>query len=339
MTTNRRLEYNNCMRAIFLHDYGGPENLILGEWPDPIPESKEILVNVKASGVNRADIQQRKGKYPPPEGASPLLGLEMAGIVAGVGPDGGKWKEGDRVCGLLPGGGYAEYAVIHEDLALPIPKGLSFSEAAALPEVFMTAFQAVNWIAQFKPGEMILIHAGASGVGTAAIQLAREMNAEGIIVTASKPKHDLCLSLGADYAIDYKNEDFAAAVKNWTERRGVDVIIDFIAAPYFNRNIDVLRKDGRLVILAFLGGVKIENVNLVQLLTKRLQINGTTLRSRDIGYKITLAQELYDFAWERFTDARMKPVIDSVFQLEEAAEAHRYMEENKNSGKIVLKIS
>lgn len=326
------------MQAILIKEYGGPENLTLGEWPDPVPGSREILVKITAAGVNRADIQQREGKYPPPEGASPLLGLEMAGVVAGVGPGAGKWKEGDRVCGLLPGGGYAEYAVIQEDLALPVPEGISFTEAAALPEVFMTAFQAVNWIAKLKPGERILIHAGASGVGTAAIQLAREMGAVEIIVTASKPKHDLCLSLGADYAVDYKNEDFAAAIRDRTEGRGVDVVIDFIAAPYFTRNLNVLRTDGRLVILAFLGGVKTETVNLVPLLAKRLQINGTTLRSREIGYKIALAKDLYDFAWERFADGRMKPVIDAVFPLEDVAEAHRYMEGNKNSGKIVLKV-
>jgi len=312
--------------------------LQLGEWPNPEPGDREILVKISATAVNRADIQQRMGKYPPPEGASPLLGLEMAGTVAGTGPGAGRWKEGDTVCGLLPGGGYAEYAVIHEDLALPVPKGMSMIEAAAVPEVFMTAFQAVNWIAGLKKGEWILVHAGASGVGTAATQLAREMGAGGIIVTASGPKHETCRAMGADFAIDYKNEDFADAVKEHTENRGVDVVIDFIAAPYFTRNLDVLRTDGRLVILAFLGGVKPEGVNLVPLLIKRLQIIGTTLRSRSLEYKIALARDLYNFAWKRFEDGRLKPVIDRVFALDDAAEAHRYMEADKNSGKIVLTV-
>ncbi len=310
----------------------------LGEWPNPEPGDREILVKIAATAVNRADIQQRMGKYPPPEGASPLLGLEMAGTVAGTGPGAGRWKEGDTVCGLLPGGGYAEYAVIHEDLALPIPRGISFIEAAAIPEVFMTAFQAVNWIAGLKKGEWILVHAGASGVGTAATQLAREMGAGGIIVTASGPKHETCRAMGADFAIDYKNEDFTDAVKKHTENRGVDVVIDFIAAPYFTGNLEVLRTDGRLVILAFLGGVKPEGVNLVPLLIKRLQIIGTTLRSRSLEYKIELARDLYHFAWERFEDGRLKPVIDRVFALADAAEAHRYMEADKNSGKIVLTV-
>jgi tumor protein p53-inducible protein 3 len=326
------------MRAIIINKYGGPEQLQLGEWPNPEPGDKEILVKIAATAVNRADIQQRMGKYPPPEGASPLLGLEMAGTVAGTGSGACRWKEGDTVCGLLPGGGYAEYAVIHKDLALPVPKGMSMIEAAAVPEVFMTAFQAVNWIAGLKKGEWILVHAGASGVGTAATQLAREMGAGGIIVTASGPKHETCRAMGADFAIDYKNEDFADAVKEHTENRGVDVVIDFIAAPYFTRNLEVLRTDGRLVILAFLGGVKPEGVNLVPVLTKRLQIIGTTLRSRSLEYKIELARDLYNFAWERFEEGRLEPVIDRVFALGDAAEAHRYMEEDKNSGKIVLTV-
>lgn len=327
------------MRAVIMKEYGGPEMLLTGEWRKPEPGDREILVKTAATAVNRADIQQRMGKYPPPEGASPLLGLEMAGTVSELGPQASRWKEGDTVCGLLPGGGYAEYAVIHEDLALPVPRGMSMIEAAAVPEVFMTAFQAVNWIAGLKMGEWILIHAGASGVGTAATQLAREMGAGGIIVTASGPKHETCRAMGAGFTIDYNNEDFAGAVKKYTENRGVDVVIDFIAAPYFTGNLEVLRTDGRLVILAFLGGVKPEGVNLIPVLTKRLQITGTTLRSRSLEYKIALARDLRDFAWDRFADGRLEPVIDCVFPLEDAAEAHRYMEANKNSGKLVLTVA
>lgn len=326
------------MKAVIIESYGGPEQLSIGEWQTPEPKDQEVLVKVHATAVNRADIQQRMGKYPPPEGASPILGLEMSGTVVSRGGRVTRWKEGDELCGLLPGGGYAEYAVIHEDLAMAIPGGLDLTEAAAVPEVFMTAFQAVNWIAGLRPDEWILIHAGASGVGTAAIQLAREMGAGGIIVTASGPKHELCTSLGADYAVDYKTEDIAEKVKEYTRGRGVDAVIDFIAAPYFGINLEVLRTDGRMVMLAFLGGVKTDRINLVPILAKRLRITGTTLRSRDLEYKTDLARDLQEFAWQRFEEGRIKPVIDSVYTIEQVGEAHRYMEANKNKGKIILTI-
>ena len=324
------------MKAILIREFGGPEQLYLGEWEQPVPDPKEILVRVKATALNRADTLQRKGNYPPPFGASPILGLEMAGVVEGIGAEVGQWKIGDKVCGLLAGGGYAEYVIIHESLAMPIPGDLSFEQAAAIPEVFLTAFQAMWWLAQVQAQEKILIHAGASGVGTAAIQLAKLQEAE-IYVTASAPKHQICLDLGAKYAIDYKTQDFEKVILESTNGQGVDVILDFIAAPYLQQNINSLTFDGRMVLLALMGGVKTE-VNLINVLRKRLRIQGSTLRARNLDYKIRLSQELQALAWPHFETGLLQPIVDSVYNWSQAAEAHAYMEANKNQGKIVLTV-
>jgi NADPH:quinone reductase-like Zn-dependent oxidoreductase len=228
--------------------------------------------------------------------------------------------------------------VLHEAMALPIPGTLSFVEAAAIPEVFLTAFQALDWLANLQAGEKILIHAGASGVGTAAIQLAQEMGASDILVTASAGKHALCRELGAQVAIDYHTESFAAQTTAHTNGYGVDVIIDFIAAPYFQSNLDILATDGRLVLLALLGGTMPEGISLAPVLRKRLQITGSTLRSRDLAYKIRLSQALKAFAWQAFAEGRLRPVIDQVLPWTEIAAAHRRMEANQNAGKIVLEV-
>ena len=300
-------------------------------------DDDEVLVKVVASALNRADTLQRRGKYPPPKGASPILGLEISGTVAACGSKVTKWSEGDNVFGLIPGGGYAEYAVIHEDMALPVPKGLSMEEAAAIPEVFLTAFQALLWLADLKKDETVLIHAGASGVGTAAIQLAKVVGAN-VIVTASAPKHDLCLALGANKAIDYHEGPFEQAVMDATNGKGVDVVIDFIAAPYLQQNVNCLRTDGRMVLLAVLGGTKVGQFNMGPVLFKRLKIIGSTLRSRNREYQIRLTKDFGDFALELFEKRRLKPVIDHVFDWAEAADAHKLMENNENQGKYVLKI-
>lgn len=326
------------MKAVLIKEFGGPEQLYLGTCETPQPKANEILVKVAATALNRADTLQRMGKYPAPKGESEILGLEIAGTVESVGAKVTKWKVGDRVCGLLGGGGYASYAVIHEELAMPIPDGISLIEAAAIPEVFLTAFQAIQWIAQLKEGEHILIHAGASGVGTAAIQLANRMGAIPI-VTASSAKHELCLELGARHAIDYKTENFEESVIKLTDGKGANVIVDFIGAPYMQQNLNALAMDGRMVMLAFLGTPKIEALNLIPILRKRLQINGSTLRARSLDYKVELSQDLMRFAWPLFTDGRLKAVVDSVFDWEDVADAHRYMEANKNKGKIILKVS
>ncbi len=262
----------------------------------------------------------------------------MAGTVEAVGKAVTQWKAGDRVCGLLGGGGYAQYATIHEQMAMPVPEGMGALEAAGIPEVFLTAFQALRWLAKLQRGERILIHAGASGVGTAAIQLARVMGAHPI-VTASARKHKICRELGAAHAIDYKNEDFEEAVKAYTQEEGVQVVVDFIGGPYFQRNLNVLATEGRLVMLAFLGGVKTPELNLSHILRRRLQVMGSTLRARSLAYKIRLTQDLLLFAWPLFAEGKLKPVIDSVFDWSDVAEAHQYMENNRNQGKIVLRVS
>jgi putative PIG3 family NAD(P)H quinone oxidoreductase len=325
------------MKAVQLKEFGGPEQLFIGDWETPTPKANEILVKVHASALNRADTLQRMGRYPAPKGDSPILGLEMAGEVAAVGSEVSLWKVGDKVCSLLGGGGYAEFAVTHEAMALPIPSGWTFAEAAAIPEVFLTAFQALVWLGKLQEGERILVHAGASGVGTAAIQLAKLIGASSI-VTASAGKHALCLDLGAEHAIDYKSEDFAEAVNDHTKGQGVNMVLDFLAAPYFQRNLNSLSVDGRLVILALMGGIKTEEVNMAPILRKRLQIIGSTLRSRTLDYKIALTKALKERTWDAFEQGQLKPVVDSVFSWEKVADAHRYMEANKNKGKIILDL-
>lgn len=326
------------MKAVILSSPGSADQLQIGEWEKPVPQPEEILVKVAATAVNRADILQREGKYPPPEGASPVLGLEMSGEVVETGKEVTKWKAGDKVFGLLPGGGYAAYAVIHQDMAMPVPDNLSLIEAAAIPEVFLTAFQALRWLGHFQAGEQVLIHAGASGVGTAAIQLARQMQAARILITASAGKHQPCLDLGADLAIDYKTENFQEAVAHDTSGQGVDVIIDFIAAPYFEKNINCLKQDGRLILLATMGGGKVSKFDLKKLLQKRLRIIASTLRSRTREYQIRLTQDFAGFALPRFREGYLVPVIDRVFKWQNVQEAHRYMESNESTGKIVLQL-
>lgn len=326
------------MKAILVKQPGGPEQLILGEYEQPLPSPHELLVKVHATALNRADTLQRQGKYPPPKGASPILGLEVAGEVVEAGINCTKYKKGDKVFGLLPGGGYAEYAVIDEAMAMPVPENLSMEEAAAIPEVFLTAWQALVWLGKLQAGERALIHAGASGVGTAAIQLARALRAE-VLVTASEQKVQACLDLGAHKAINYKEVPFEDEVLAYTNSEGVDVIVDFIAGPYFNQNLDCLRLDGRLVILASLGGGKVGEVDLRKILSKRLQVIGSTLRTRSKDYQIRLTEDMSRFALPLFKEGKLKPVIDSVYDWQDAAEAHRYMEQNKNIGKIVLRVS
>lgn len=323
------------MKAVLFDEGGGPQSLYIGHWETPHPADDEILVKVAATALNRADLLQREGKYPPPKGASPILGLEMSGRVVACGDKVSRWQVGDRVFGLLPGGGYAEYAVIHEDMAMSVPSNLSLIEATAIPEVFLTAFQALRWLARMQTSEKVLIHAGGSGVGTAAIQLAREMGAADISITASATKHALCRELGASLTIDYREQDFEEIVR---EQGGVDVIIDFIAAPYFQKNINCLQKDGRLVLLALLGGNKVERFNLLELLSKRLQITASTLRSRDREYQSRLTGDFAEFGLTLLANGRLKPVIDKVYPWGEVVQAHQRMESNQNVGKIVLSI-
>ena len=299
------------------------------------PASDELLVRIKATAINRADLHQRAGNYPPPEGASEILGLEMAGIVEDMGDQVEGWEKGDRVFALLPGGGYAQYCTIPAEMGMAIPRKLTFPEAAAVPETFLTAFQALHWLGRMQAEDHVLIHAGASGVGTAAIQLVKLADAHPYI-TASAPKHDVCRELGAEAAIDYKSEDFAARIHDVTDGRGVDIILDFIGAPYFHKNMASLAVDGRIVQLATLGGSTVEEVSLRALMAKRVHLLASTLRSRSRDYKVRLTGEFAADCLPHFVDGDLQPVIDSTFDWTEAAAAHRRMENNENVGKIVL---
>ena len=325
------------MQAVIFDAPGEPEVLRIGEVQIPVPADKQVRIKVAAAGVNRADTLQRRGKYPPPPGANLILGLEVSGIVDCVGKGCVKWKAGDRVMGLLSGGGYAEYVVIHEDMVMAVPESLNLIHAAAIPEVFLTAYQSLVWLAHLQPLETVLIHAGASGVGTAAIQLALALDAVPI-VTASKDKHNLCNHLGARATIDYKTSDFAVEVKNITSDQGVDVIIDFIGAPYFKKNIELLKNDGRLILLAAMGGVTVEEFNLMNILSRRISVTGTTLRARTLDYQIRLTHDFWKFSRPLFEDGSLRPVVDKVLSFNDASMAHHLLEENKSAGKVLLKI-
>ncbi|NGQ96609.1 NAD(P)H-quinone oxidoreductase [Brevibacillus sp. SYP-B805] len=325
------------MKAVFVEE--GTKRLFIGETDQPAMGDDELLIDVKATALNRADLLQKRGLYPPPAGASPILGLEMAGVVSAVGKAVTGWKEGDRVCALLPGGGYAERVVIPAQMAMPIPENLSFEEAAAIPEVFLTAYLNLFWLGGLQSGQTVLIHAGASGVGTAAIQLAREAGARVIVTAGSEAKRQTCLELGADLAIDYRTGPFADRVKEATAGRGVPLILDLVGASYWEQNLDCLADQGKMILIGTMGGGKVPNVNLGLLLARRLHIIGSALRTRSVQDKIALTQEFAPFALPRFADGRLKPVIDSVYDWQEVNEAHARMEGNQNTGKIVLRIS
>ena len=326
------------MKAVLVRQPGGAENLVLGEFPDPEPGPGELLVRVRATALNRADILQRRGLYPPPPGASPLLGLEAAGEVVALGEGCEGWQVGDRVFALLPGGGYAQYVTVPATMALPIPPNLTFEEAAAIPEAFLTAYQTLFWIGRLEAGEWVLIHAGASGVGTAAIQLARDAGARVAVTAGTEPKLEACRTLGAEVAINYKLGPFAPAVREAAGERGVDLILDFVGAPYWEQNLDCLAVDGRLVLIATMGGGVLDRFDLRRIMAKRLQVTGTTLRSRSPAYKAQLTREFAVRVLPKLASGRIRPVIDRVFPWDQVREAHRYMERNLNIGKIVLRV-
>ncbi|MBT8401470.1 MAG: NAD(P)H-quinone oxidoreductase [Rhodothermia bacterium] len=326
------------MRAVLTDRPGGPENLRIVDVPTPLPGPMEVLVQVRATALNRADTLQRKGKYDPPEGVTKVPGLEAAGVVTDLGSDVRRWRRGDRVFGLLAGGAHAEYAVFHRDLLLPIPDRLSFVEAAAIPEVFLTAFQALVLIGHIARDEIVLIHAGGSGVGTAAIQIARVYGASPI-VTASAGKHEACRSLGAVLAIDYKSQDFAEEVMSFTGGTGANVILDFIGAPYLEANVRASAVDGRVVLLALMGGATVDSLGIGSLFRKRLTITASTLRNRPLPYKIDLVSRFADSLMAMIASRKIAPVIDTVTSWENIVDAHRRMEANLNTGKIVLKVA
>jgi putative PIG3 family NAD(P)H quinone oxidoreductase len=325
------------MKALQIDEDSDQPVMKVGEFPDPNPEPHEILVKVEATALNRADLLQKAGKYPVPEGASPILGLEMSGVVEEVGSEVTGFEEGDRVFGLLSGGGYAEYCTIHENMAMTIPDELSFEEAAGIPEVFLTAFQAMNWLGELSREETILIHAGASGVGTSAIQLAKHLHDARIITTAgTDEKNDLCQRLGSDLSINYKEENFSDVIESEFGENCVDLIIDFVGSPYWDMNIKILELDGRLIYLSMLGGAKVDQMNLVPILRKRLTIKGSTLRNRSDEYKMKLTKDFKENAIELFSNGTIKPIIDSVFDWSDVEDAHTRMKNNLNAGKIIL---
>ena len=324
------------MRAVQLHKFGIADELFIGDVDMPERKEEEVLVKVKASALNRADLLQRLGKYPPPDGESDILGLEMSGEVIESDVS-SRWQPGEKVMALLAGGGQAEYVVVPESLLMAMPEDLSFVEAAAIPEVFLTAFQTMFFEGKSKPGDSVLIHAGGSGVGTAAIQLARAEDMEAY-VTCSKPKHKTCLELGATLAIDYKVEAFDEIILEKTDYKGVNIILDFIGAPNIKPNVRSLGNGGRLVMIALMGGFNAIDINLIPIMQKHLTIVGTTLRSRSLKYKGKLVAAFADKFLPQFETGSIKPVVDSVFKLEDIAEAHKHMEANKNTGKIVIEL-
>ncbi|MEO0971553.1 MAG: NAD(P)H-quinone oxidoreductase, partial [Pseudomonadota bacterium] len=293
------------MRAIRIEEMGPNSRLEVVDVPQPIPAQDELLVRVVATAANRADLMQRAGHYPPPPGESETLGLEMAGVVAAAGEQCTRFGAGDRVCSLLAGGGYAEYVLIHESMAMPVPTGVSLVDAAAIPEVFMTAWQALAWHGALQEGETALIHAGASGVGTAAIQIAREILGATVLITASAPKHDLCRSLGARDTIDYRHEDFAERVSQLTQGEGADVILDFMGASYLEGNIKAAALDGRIIMLALMGGSRADSANLGLYFRKRLRLHASTLRNRPLAYKAELARAFETHLSPAFSDGRL----------------------------------
>jgi len=325
------------MKCVQISKPGGPEVLVLAERPAPAPKANEILVKVAAAGVNRPDIAQRAGKYPPPPDASDLPGLEIAGEVAACGADVKMWKPGDQVCALAHGGGYAEYCVVPEVQALPVPKGLSAVEAASLPETFFTVWSNVFDRGRLAPGESLLVQGGSSGIGVTAIQIAAAMGNRVFATAGSDEKCAACVALGAEKAINYKTQDFAAEVKAATGGKGVDVVLDMVGGDYVPREIACLAEDGRLVFIAVLGGWKTE-VNITDIMRKRLTVTGSTLRPRPVAFKGAIAKSLREKVWPLIESKKIKPVIFRTFPLAQASEAHRLMESSQHIGKIILTV-
>ncbi len=323
------------MTAIGIEAPGGPEALVAMARPVPRPGDGEILVKVAAAGVNRPDVLQRQGAYPPPAGASDILGLEFAGHVVALGAGAQRWAVGDAVTALVPGGGYAEYACVNAANALPVPGSLTMVECAALPETVFTVWHNVFERGRLTAGETLLVHGGTSGIGTTAIQLGKAFGARVITTVGSAEKCRAALALGADVAINYREADFAVAVKEATEGRGADVILDMVGGPYVERNLDAAAVDGRIVQIAFLEGARV-TVDLRRIMMKRLTYTGSTLRARAVADKAAMAQAIEAKIWPLIVAGRFKPPIDSTYPLAEAARAHARMETSAHIGKIVL---
>ena len=323
------------MRAVIAPDPGGPEALVVTDLPDPVPGPGEVVVDMAATAVNRADTLQRQGFYPPPPGASDVLGLECSGVVSAVGEDVGDWSVGDEVCCLLAGGGYAEKVLVPAGQVMPVPDGVDLVAAGALPEVACTVWSNVFMIAGLQQGETLLVHGGAGGIGTFAIQLAHALGAR-VVTTAGTPeKLEVCRSLGADVAINYKEQDFVEEVKKATDGAGADVILDNMGAKYLPRNIDALATEGRLVVIGMQGGAKGE-LDLGVLMRKRGAVISTSLRSRPVEEKAAICASVVEHVWPLVADGSVKTLVHTSLPLEEAREGHRIMEASDHTGKIVL---
>lgn len=325
------------MRYIAVPHPGPPDVMELAAGPIPTVGDNDVLIEVAAAGVNRPDVFQRQGKYPPPPGASPILGLEVAGRVTEIGRDVSQWKVGDAVCALVAGGGYAEYCAAPAVQCLPIPEGVSVVQAAAVPETFFTVWTNVFQRGRLQPGETILVHGGTSGIGTTAIQLAAAIGARVFATVGSAEKISVAASLGAEDAFNYHTTDFVEAVRDRTKGRGVDVILDMVGGPYVARNIQALAIDGRLVQISFLQGSRIE-IDLHPIMAKRLTVTGSTLRPRTVEDKGALARAVHEHVWPLLESRRVRPVIDQTFPLEQAVAAHRRIESSEHIGKIVLTV-
>lgn len=322
------------MRAVVATQAGGPEVLEIQELPTPEPGPGEVLVRVAATAVNRADVLQRMGFYPPPPGASDVIGLECSGTVESVGEGVERWQVGNEVCALLAGGGYASHVVVPAGQLMPVPDGVSLIDAAALPEVACTVWSNVFMLAGLEPGETFLIHGGAGGIGTHAIQVASAMGARVVATAGSEVKAQVCTALGADLAINYREQDFVEVVK---AHGGVDVILDNMGGKYLPSNVDALNTDGRLVIIGMQGGIKGE-LNIASLLTKRATVQATSLRARPLDQKALICQDVVDNVWPLIADGQVHPVIFRTLPLEEVAEAHRLIDSGDHVGKILLTL-
>jgi NADPH2:quinone reductase len=326
------------MKAIVITQPGGPEVLQLADRPKPLIAPDEVLIKVMAAGINRPDVFQRKGNYPPPAGAPPdIPGLEIAGTIAEVGEAVTRWKTGDKVCALVTGGGYAEYCNVPEGQCLPIPSNLSYPEAASLPETFFTVWSNVFDRGALKPGESLLVHGGSSGIGVTAIQMAKALGNIVYVTAGSDDKCSFCEQLGADKAINYKTADFKQEIKVLTNGKGVDVILDMIGGDYMPGNIDSLAIEGRLVFINAMNGREVQ-LDLSKVMAKRLIITGSMLRSREVAFKAAIAKNLEQRIWPLIESGAIKPVIYKIFNAGDAAAAHRLMESSTHTGKIVLRF-
>jgi NADPH:quinone reductase len=326
------------MTAVTLDGKGGPEVLVPASVPTPLPGPGQILIKVVAAGVNRPDVQQRMGAYPPPKGHSPYPGLEVAGHVAAIGDGVTRWKVGDPVCSLVNGGGYAQFCLAEDVVALPIPVGLNMQQAAAVPETFFTVWNNVFERGGLKAGDWFMVHGGTSGIGTTAIQMAKAFGAKVIATAGSADKCQACRELGADRAIDYKTEDFVAICRDVTEGHGVNVILDMVGGDYTDKNIAVAAEDGRIVQIATLGGMDVK-INVARLMMKRVTLTGSTLRPRTREVKAGFAKALETKVWPLIGQGKIKVVMDSTFGLAHASDAHRRMETSQHIGKIVLTVA